>query len=137
MSVYRDYLAGQQEFDRRKRNRKRRKFLLMLILLVAVTGGIYCYHNKIDTPFTGGIEAALGSNTGNKISDNVVATFDEIVVSNASSMDWLSNAISKIPILGDYSFGDKKLPIYSVDTDEKKIAISFDAAWAEVVLMEQ
>lgn len=129
MSVYRAYLAGQQEFDRKKRNKKRRNFLLMLILLVAVTGGAYCYHNKIDTPFAGGIEAALGSNTENKISDNVAATFDEIVGSRASSMDWLNNAISKLPIVGDYSFGNKKLPIYSVDTDEKKIAISFDAAW--------
>lgn len=27
------------------------------------------------------------------------------------------------------SYGDKELPIYSVATDEKKIAISFDAAW--------
>ncbi len=27
------------------------------------------------------------------------------------------------------TYGDRELPIYSVDTDEKKIAISFDAAW--------
>lgn len=27
------------------------------------------------------------------------------------------------------TYGDKELPIYSVDTDEKKISISFDAAW--------
>ncbi len=27
------------------------------------------------------------------------------------------------------SYGDKELPIYSVKTEEKKIAISFDAAW--------
>ncbi len=26
----------------------------------------------------------------------------------------------------------KKLPIYSVDTDKKQVAISFDAAWGEV-----
>lgn len=32
----------------------------------------------------------------------------------------------------DTVFGEgKKLPIYSVDTDEKKIAISFDAAWGD------
>ena len=29
------------------------------------------------------------------------------------------------------SSGDKKLPIYCVDTSEKKIAISFDAAWGD------
>lgn len=27
------------------------------------------------------------------------------------------------------TYGNKELPIYSVDTDEKKISISFDAAW--------
>ena len=27
------------------------------------------------------------------------------------------------------TYGDRELPIYSVDTDEKKVAISFDAAW--------
>lgn len=33
--------------------------------------------------------------------------------------------------------GDRELPIYCVDTTEKKVALSFDAAWAEVMLMEQ
>ena len=32
---------------------------------------------------------------------------------------------------------ERKLPIYCVDTPEKKVAISFDAAWAEGCLMEQ
>lgn len=27
------------------------------------------------------------------------------------------------------TYGDRELPIYSVDTEEKKVAISFDAAW--------
>lgn len=30
---------------------------------------------------------------------------------------------------GGYSKSQKKLPIYCVDTDEKKVALSFDAAW--------
>ena len=29
--------------------------------------------------------------------------------------------------------GDRELPIYSVDTEEKKISISFDAAWGDVI----
>ena len=32
-------------------------------------------------------------------------------------------------VLVSSRYGDKELPIYSVETDEKKIAISFDAAW--------
>lgn len=31
------------------------------------------------------------------------------------------------------TYGDRELPIYSVDTDEKKIAISFDAAWGDII----
>ena len=30
-----------------------------------------------------------------------------------------------------YSPSKRPLPIYCVDTDEKKVAISFDAAWGE------
>ena len=32
-------------------------------------------------------------------------------------------------VAANSSYGDKELPIYSVDTEEKKISISFDAAW--------
>lgn len=32
-------------------------------------------------------------------------------------------------IMVSSTYGDRELPIYSVETDEKKIAISFDAAW--------
>ena len=28
---------------------------------------------------------------------------------------------------------EKKLPIYCVDTEDKKIALSFDAAWGDVI----
>ena len=31
---------------------------------------------------------------------------------------------------------EKKLPIYCVDTDKPKIALSFDAAWGNIRLME-
>lgn len=30
---------------------------------------------------------------------------------------------------------EKKLPIYCVDTDKPKIALSFDAAWSDIMLM--
>ena len=32
--------------------------------------------------------------------------------------------------------GDRELPIYCVETDEKKIALTFDAAWADIRWME-
>lgn len=34
-------------------------------------------------------------------------------------------------ITASSTYGDRELPIYSVATDEKKIAISFDAAWGD------
>ena len=34
------------------------------------------------------------------------------------------------------SVDGRELPIYCVDTPEKKIALSFDAAWGNVLLME-
>ena len=34
-----------------------------------------------------------------------------------------------VSVFSSFSQGERKLPIYCVDTDEKKIAISFDAAW--------
>ena len=32
--------------------------------------------------------------------------------------------------------GNRELPIYSVDTTDKKVALSFDAAWVEGSLMD-
>lgn len=31
--------------------------------------------------------------------------------------------------VGNNSIGNRELPIYSVDTSQKKVALSFDAAW--------
>lgn len=39
--------------------------------------------------------------------------------------------ISSKNTLEAFSYADKKLPIYSVDTEEKKIAITFDTTWGD------
>ena len=36
-------------------------------------------------------------------------------------------------IAASSTYGDRELPIYSVETEEKKISISFDAAWGDVI----
>ena len=49
---------------------------------------------------------------------------EQIDISQLKNMDvveTISSAVSQ--------FGDRKLPIYSVETSEKKVALSFDAAW--------
>ena len=38
-------------------------------------------------------------------------------------------ALGKEAVAVSSTYGDRELPIYSVETEEKKIAISFDAAW--------
>ena len=38
--------------------------------------------------------------------------------------------VSKI-VSVDNTVNGKELPIYSVETDEKKVALSFDAAWGD------
>jgi hypothetical protein len=41
---------------------------------------------------------------------------------------FLSNEVTNA-IATSATVGDRELPIYCVDTDEKKVALSFDAAW--------
>jgi hypothetical protein len=43
---------------------------------------------------------------------------------------FLSNEVTNA-IATSATVGDRELPIYCVDTDEKKVALSFDAAWGE------
>ena len=47
--------------------------------------------------------------------------YDISQLENIEVMETLSSAVSQ--------FGDRKLPVYSVQTTEKKIALSFDCAW--------
>lgn len=48
----------------------------------------------------------------------------------------LSMVISSKGVVGVFS-PQRKLPIYSVETKDKKIAISFDAAWGDVILVQR
>ena len=55
----------------------------------------------------------------------------ESVPANAA----ISPSGSTAPSTGAYTKSPKKLPIHCVDTPEKKISLSFDAAWADRCLM--
>lgn len=44
---------------------------------------------------------------------------------------FLASIIGIICSVGVMANSDKKLPIYCVDTQEKKVALSFDAAWGK------
>ena len=49
---------------------------------------------------------------------------------------FLAIAISNLPAIREASsrVGDRELPIYCVQTDKKQIALSFDAAWGNIIL---
>jgi hypothetical protein len=47
---------------------------------------------------------------------------------------FLSNEVTSA-IATSATVGDRELPIYCVDTEEKKVALSFDAAWGEMWIM--
>lgn len=42
---------------------------------------------------------------------------------------WRPELVDSVPALYTTAGGDRRIPIYSVETPEKKVAISFDAAW--------
>ena len=52
--------------------------------------------------------------------------FSFLIKKSSNDGEYLETAAN---IGADSSFGDRELPIYSVDTTENKVALSFDAAW--------
>lgn len=59
----------------------------------------------------------------------IYAKFYSSAASVNTNSDNIMNGIGGGSIEGDCQAGKKALPIYCVDTEEKKISISFDAAW--------
>lgn len=106
MSEYRQYLQGQRaELESHYSGRRKKHFrgwILLLLLLAAV----YAYFSK-------------------------TLDIDKLKVSGKKTMSSFSelDLVDAINILNSTTFGDRELPIYSVETDEKKVALSFDAAW--------
>lgn len=128
MGEYRSYLKNQnQENKGTQKKRRRQVFSLILVLaLVAYMGASdKLAMKKLVQDFTP--EAV-----------DVMSRIDEVrstarKVDKANSIPFIDTLNDKIKKLADilYSstYGDRELPIYSVDTKEKKIAISFDSAW--------
>ncbi|MEE1101654.1 MAG: polysaccharide deacetylase family protein [Agathobacter sp.] len=99
MGNYREYLSEQ---NGKKDKRKKKRHHRGLILMLVVSLAVYA-----------GISQE-------KLS------YDEVETS-------IKKGAKKIQTMAvlytSHNFGGRELPIYSVDTKEKKIAISFDAAW--------
>lgn len=101
MSEYRDYLKNDNKRIDRKQKRRR---CIILICIIALAIVFYLYkEGELDL-------SAIG-----------IDSWENLEVAETLS--------SAVDILRSATVGDRELPIYSVDTKENKVALSFDAAW--------
>lgn len=104
--------------------------LSSILLILAFAFFIYASFNPKDTAANS--KKAVYSDSGSGSDSNSGSDSG-----SNSSYNSGSDGINGGSIKGNCVAGKKALPIYCIQTDEKKISISFDAAWAEVMLMEQ
>lgn len=97
--------------------------LSSILLLLAFAFFIYASFNPKNTAAgSGNVTGAVNSDNNNNNNNN------DNNHKNTNSSD-STNGINGGSINGNCIAGKKALPIYCVQTDEKKISISFDAAW--------
>ena len=106
--------------------------LSSILLMLAFAFFIYASFNPKDTAasskkavyldFGSGSDSNSGSNLG---SDSVSNSGSDSSYNSGSGSDGINGGSIK----GNCGAGKKALPIYCIQTDEKKISISFDAAW--------
>lgn len=99
MGEYRDFLQGTVTGRTKKRYRG---WIYLVVLFVAV----FAYVSESGDM---GYIKRIGLRTLNDISE--------------------LDAVDAISMLYSSTFGDRELPIYSVENDKKQIALTFDAAW--------
>lgn len=58
-----------------------------------------------------------------------------VLVLGILAVRYFSGQVESIAVFQEQS--ERKLPIYCVDCPDKKVALSFDAAWVEVLLLER
>ncbi len=111
--------------------------LSSILLLLAFAFFIYASFNPKNTTVSSG-KATGAVNSDNSLnSNNNINNTDNSYQDNRESDSTASNdstssdsdGINGGSINGDCVAGKKALPIYCIQTDEKKISISFDAAW--------
>lgn len=128
MSEYREYLNSKQKVEQQPRKCRCRiwKGILALALLVYMGYAIQQENEELTNLF--GLRAknqaveTMSAREGNAVvknSDKIVPFVEKI---NAKLEEFAG-------VLASSTVGDRELPIYCVDTDEKEIALSFDAAW--------
>ena len=126
MSNYREYLQSQQNSEN-KPKKCRHRFLSGILVLALLT-----YMGYTAGEGNGKIASLFG------VEDEAVETMSAQIKQTSSQTsgfihDFVARANNQMEklaqILASSTVGDRELPIYCVDTKEKKIALSFDAAW--------
>ena len=105
--------------------------LSSILLMLAFAFFIYASFNPKDT--AGSSKKAVYSDSGSGSDSNSGSNSGSDSGSN-SSYNSGSDGINGGSIKGNCVAGKKALPIYCIQTDEKKISISFDAACADCSL---
>ena len=120
-------------------------YLLSTAIIIAALA-IFLYYHPLDDIHT--IQSANSNNVENNGNNNdtnrLIATSTNAELNSAAIENTKSEENGIVPenkkntkskgigggnIVGDSHAGKKDLPIYCVKTDEKKVALSFDAAW--------
>lgn len=126
MSDYRAYLQSQQNCKNKPKKCRHRVLsgILVLALLTYMGYALEEGNGKLAELF--GLNTEAVETMGGQMKQATAQTSGVI----HSFVSGANVQIEKLAeILSSSTVGDRELPIYSVDTKEKKIAISFDAAW--------
>ena len=128
MGNYRAYLQSQQNNDMKPKKCWHRLLSGILVLALVVYMGYTMGegNTKLGTLFgiqTDGDVVETMSQQVKQTSTKASGILSSMIGGATSQMQKLAQ------ILTSSTVGDRELPIYCVDTKEKKIALSFDAAW--------
>lgn len=133
MSDYRAYLRNEKNNQSNRQKRCRRRILVGILALALVTYiGISTEDGskKISKLFPdSSLDVQAEADTVETVSDKT-GIVSRLAPEPGSVSEFLNQKLRQLAdILYSSTVGDRELPIYCVDTQEKKIAISFDAAW--------
>ena len=116
---------------------KKRKIMLACLLAAALTGCGSANGESLPEQAESDIENKIGNKIGNEIGNEIENEIENEVESEMEAMaenEAEATAEADAFVFGDsatmdHNVNGRELPIYCVDTEEKKIALSFDAAW--------
>lgn len=116
MGKYRAYLGNRNNymFDSDKPSRRRKSKVVPLLLIL----GLIAYM---------GVSTKQGTEIISKIYKVKDTPITVETLSNKVSLE--GKLYNLVDLLSNRIYGERKLPVYSVDNSDNKVALSFDAAW--------